>query len=86
MKLERAVEGGGGGESVSMHRRPERFLVHPVGRSRCHVRVSAFNRRIRTISGATLADKLLKRSGADNFKLVPKHLSRSRLMRPAGDR
>lgn len=32
-------------------------------RSRCHVRVSAFNRRIRTVSGAMRGGKVLERSG-----------------------
>lgn len=84
--------GGGERLSLSMHRRGRGsgiwsgVRVTSGGavsassarmRSRCRVRVSVFNRRIRTISGAMRAAKSLKGAApaADNFKLVPKHLS-----------
>lgn len=61
---------------VSMHRRGRGIWSGVTGavsgssgrmRSRCHVRVSAFNRRIR-------GKVLERRPAADNFKLVAKHL------------
>lgn len=68
---------------VSMHRRGRGIWSGVTGavsgssgrmRSRCHVRVSAFNRRIR-------GKVLERRPAADNFKLVAKHLSYT--LRPA---